>query len=207
MSAIAGLLDCQGTPVERSSLERMSAALAAHGPDGAGVWQDASVGLLHRRTIFTPQDCLERQPLSSPDGQVVLTSAARLDNRPELAQSLSLLATQLADTPDSQFILQAYLRWGMDCPAHLIGDYSFALWDNRERALLLVRSPFSGRPLFYHASERLFAFATMPKGLFALPTVPRELDADYVARVLAGAARPRTRHFIAASTACRRAAE
>ena len=196
MSAIAGLLYQHGQPVEGHELEGMSDALAAHGPDGHGLWMEKSVGLVHRRMCFTAEDRFDQQPIISPDGQCVLVSAARIDNRPELAQKLSLTPAQIFNMPDSHFILEAYGQWGLDCLSHLIGDYAFALWDNNERRLLLARSPFGMQPLYFYAAENLFAFASMPKGLFALPTIPRKLDEEFVARYLARLPRaPETTFF------------
>ena len=174
-----------GRSVEPSDLERMSAALAAHGPDGHGIWSRGPVGLVHRQMCFVPEDHLDRQPLALPSGLGALVSAARLDNRSELTQALCLGISQAYSLPDSGFIREAYLRWGSDCPARLVGDFTFAAWDNAERSLLLACSPFSSRPLFYHSSGERFAFATMPKGLFALPGVPRALDEAYLVRYLA----------------------
>lgn len=186
MSAIAGLLYKDGKAVEEADLERMSAALAAYGPEGGGIWRQKAVGLVHRQTCVTLEDSSDRQPACSPDAQVVLVSAGRIDNRPELASKLSLPA----EWPDSQFILAAYLRWGTDSPKHLIGDYTFGVWDESKWSLLLARSPFSARPLYYHDSDRFFAFAAMPKGLFALPMIPRALDENTLAHSLARAPRP-----------------
>jgi asparagine synthase (glutamine-hydrolysing) len=185
MSAIAGLFYRNGKCVEDTELHRMREALQAHGLNGGGAWCKESIGLLQQQIGFTPEDFWERQPAFSPDRQVVAVSAARLDNRPELARELGLPFPGPDPWPDSEFLLQAYLRWGADCPRHLIGDYTFALWNAREQSLLLAVSPFSGRPLHYHISKDFFAFATMPKGLFALERVPRELDEDYLAKYLA----------------------
>ncbi len=190
MSAIAGLFCLNGKCAEGTDLARMSAALQAHGLNGGGVWCHRAVGLLQQQIAFTPEDFEERQPVFSPDRQVILVSAARLDNRPELAQKLPTLLPGPTPIPDSEFLLQAYLRWGSDCPRYLIGDYTFAVWNEREKSLLLAVSPFSSRPLHYHSSPDFFAFATMPKGLFALKGVPREFDENYLAKYLARVPRP-----------------
>ncbi|MDQ2800011.1 MAG: asparagine synthase-related protein, partial [Armatimonadota bacterium] len=190
MSAIAGLMDKRGQRVKPADLGKMSAALAKHGPDGEGVWCKNSAGLLHRQRRVMPEDDGDAQPVVSPDGRIVLVSAARIDNRPELASELSFANREAESLPDSAFVLEAYQRWGADCPGHLIGDFSFALWDDREQWLLLACSPFSGRPLFYHDSSKCFAFATMPKGLFALPDISRSLNEDFLACSLARLPRP-----------------
>lgn len=175
MSAIVGLYFLENEPIPPEQLTQMSTSLAAHGPDRAGAWQQGAVGLAQRQMVITPEDRYEHQPLRSVDGQVVLVSDARLDNRAELIDEFRLIPAEAAVLPDSALILAAYERWGEDAPQHLLGDYAFALWDERQQHLLLVRSPLSNRPIYYYQDRKRFAFATMPGGLFALPWVPRKL--------------------------------
>ncbi|MFN8490876.1 MAG: asparagine synthase-related protein [Caldilineaceae bacterium] len=175
MSAITGLYFLENEPVPPEQPTQMSASLTAHGPDRADAWQQGAVGLAQRQMVITPEDRYERQPLRSADGQAVLVSDARLDNRAELIDEFRLMQNEAAVLPDSALILHAYERWGEAAPKHLVGDYAFALWDGRQQHLLLVRSPLSNRPLYYYQDQKRFAFATMPGGLFALPWVPRAL--------------------------------
>src|SRR5919202_6412367 len=164
----------------------MSEVLRAYGPQDGGISVQGGVGLGQHLVRMTLEDGYEQQPLVSLDGQRVLVSDARLDNRPELTRELNISATQARELPDSSFILRAYERWGAECAGHLIGDFAFALWDGREQLLLLARSPLGGRALFYHVTPHRFAFATMPKGLFALADIPRTLDPEYLADYLTG---------------------
>jgi asparagine synthase (glutamine-hydrolysing) len=163
----------------------MNAALAMHGPDAEGVWLEGRVGLGYRLMRFTPEDNFERQPLVAPESRLCLVSDGRIDNRPELMEELSIPASQARQMPDSAFILRAYEKWGSACPAHLIGAFAFALHDGRENSLLLARSPRGERTLFYHVSANVFAFSTAPKGLLTLPFVPREVNRERIADLLA----------------------
>jgi asparagine synthase (glutamine-hydrolysing) len=133
----------------------------------------------------TPESLNETQPLIGVHGGLVLTADARLDNRDELC---SLLRAPRS-LPDAELILAAYERWGETCPEHLLGDFAFAVWDGRRRALFCARDHFGVKPFFYHhRSGRLFAFASEIKGLLALPDVPRRLNevrvADYLLPLL-----------------------
>lgn len=189
MSAIFGLIRWHGDPVERDSLERMDRALAHHGADGSGIWQEGPAGLGHRLMRFTPQDGLERQPRISADGSRVLVCDARIDNRRELAAELEASRPSPAgpspdDRPDSDLLLRAYEAWGPECVRHLVGVFAFAIWDRQTRQLFAARSPIVAPTLMYHATAQSFAFATAPCGLHALPDVPRALDERRVAEML-----------------------
>jgi asparagine synthase (glutamine-hydrolysing) len=183
MSAIFGLIRVNGDGLPRQTLATMRSALAAHGGDGSGIWTGDRAGLGQQLKRVTPEDAFERQPLVSPDGRRILVSDGRIDNRPELAGLLALPRSS-PEVPDSAFIMAAYERWGEDCARHLIGSFSFAVWDSQRRRLLLARSPFGAKPVFFHQSADFVAFATMPRALFALPGVPRKLCLSSVADYL-----------------------
>jgi asparagine synthase (glutamine-hydrolysing) len=184
MSAIFGLVHLDNKPVDAGDLARMGAALQAHGTEGGSQWQHGPVGLGQRQTIMTPQDRYEQQPTPSADGWCRLIVNGRLDNRPEL------LALFQMDGPadmvtDSALILKAYERWGEACVHHLIGVFTFALWDERTQTLLVVRSACSSPSLYFYADKKTVAFASMPKGLFALADIPRKINEQYLAEYLA----------------------
>ena len=185
MSAIFGIINLNGQAVAIDYLERMNTALAIHGSDCDGIWVGGSVGVGQRMMRFTPEDCIEQQPMFSADGKIVLVSDSRIDNRQELAHELGIPTIEAKQLADSAFILQSYQKWGVDCTRHLIGAFAFALWDEREKQLLLARSPMGERAIYYHISAASCAFASMPKGLFALPGISREVDYESLADYLA----------------------
>lgn len=184
MSAIFGLFHRHGAPVDAAHLERMSAALAAHGEGPGTLWRGGAAGLGHRLMRFTPQDDFERQPLASGDGRLVLVGDARVDNRDEIGAGLNL-GPRLGEMPDSALILEAYETWGTDCLQCIRGSFAFAVWDTARRTLFAARSPIVAPYLVYTVTSDFFAFATMPCGLFALPFVTRALNEERLAGLLA----------------------
>ena len=184
MSAIFGVINWNDQPVSMNDLERMRAALAEHGADGGGIWVRGSAGLGQRLMCFTPEDRFERQPLVGADGQCVLVSDGRLDNRPELMRELGGAPMDAREAPDSDFILRAYKKWGEDCVSHLTGVFAFAIWDARARTLFLARSPIVAPQLLYWAAPTGLAFATTTRALCALPFVPRALNEENLADFL-----------------------
>jgi asparagine synthase (glutamine-hydrolysing) len=183
VSAIFGLARFDGGEPGPAVLHAMRNALAAHGGDGGGIWAAGGVGVGQQLRAVTPEDMAEDQPLVSRDGMRVLVSDGRVDNRPELSGQLGL-ASPDRRVPDSAFILAAYERWGEDCARHLIGSFSFAVWDARLRRLLVARSPFGAKPVFVHRGAGFVAFATMARALWVVPGVRRELCLQSIADCL-----------------------
>ena len=175
MTAIAGLIRLDDTAVDRATLERMQTQLTPYGRDAQHHWQHAGAGLLRTLLRTTPEDSLDHQPLHHAASQTVLLFDGRLDNREELAQALGIPPQELALMADSAVALQACLRWDSAAVEHLLGDFALACWQPQRKRLWLARDPLGHRPLFWHRQPHFFAFATLPKALFAIPGVPREL--------------------------------
>lgn len=182
MSGIYGIFRFDGAPVEAETLQVMRQAMAYYGPDGGGEWRDGPVGFGQLQLRVTPEDRFETQPLTV-DG-MTLVAAARLDNRDELLKEFQIAVTDRPTTPDSRLVLEAYRRWGEDCPDGLNGDWQFAVWDSRRRTLFIARDHHGNTGLYYYCDSHFLAFASSLKGLLALPDVPRSPDLVRIAYAL-----------------------
>ncbi len=175
MSGIAGVCNFDGRPVEIFTMETMTKALDHRGPDGSGVWIDGSVGFAHVMLWTTPESLKEKQPLLDASGQLVITANARIDNRDDLIRSLDLKGH--ADLSDSELILYAYSKWGEDCPEKLVGDFAFAIWDKRKRALFAARDRIGIKPFYYyHRDGRDFIFASEISPIFKAAGLEKRPD-------------------------------
>jgi asparagine synthase (glutamine-hydrolysing) len=153
LSGFVGILNLDGAPVDRTLLERLTRFLAFRGPDAQEVWCDGPVGLGHTLLQIPTGIPLEKQP-AQVDGRLWIIADARIDARSELigklqGKSQSARPLSLA-TPDAELILHAYQTWGGSCVEHLLGDFSFAIWDAQEKRLFCARDHFGFR-LFYYA--------------------------------------------------------
>ena len=125
-----------------------------------------------------------------PSASLCLGSA-RLDNRRELIAQLDLSQAEWgspsprdADHDDTHLIHRAWLRWGEDCVERLLGDWAFAIWNQRSRSLFLARDHYGITSLYYAFGARHFAFASQLQDLLALELVPPRLDEGHLARLL-----------------------
>ncbi|GAC1652506.1 MAG: lasso peptide isopeptide bond-forming cyclase [Herpetosiphon sp.] len=184
MSAILGIYNRDGQTVEIADLDRMLALLSHRGSDGVSGRQLDHVALGHCMQYTTSESFHERLPVLHKDGQILLTADARLDNRDDLIRRLGMTDRPAQDITDSDIILAAYAQWGAACPKQLLGDFAFAIWDNRKQQLLCARDHFGVKPLYYYVSSRLFVFATEIKALLSLHEVPRRLNELRVAEHL-----------------------
>ncbi|MFY8193771.1 MAG: asparagine synthetase B, partial [Novosphingobium sp.] len=157
MSGICASVRWDGKPAEHADLAPVLTALATRGPDGSRLAIDGAAILGHSLLATTPEALVETLPLRHTPTGCVITADVRLDNRDELLAQLDLaIAGRVIG--DGELILHAYLRWGADCPVHLLGDFAFLIWDPRHQRVFAARDKVGMKQLIYHLDQgRLFA--------------------------------------------------
>ena len=106
MSAIAGIIQCDGRPVDRATLERMQTVLTPYGRDVQNHVHQGSAAFLRTLLRTTPEDRLDHQPLVHAESGTTLLFDGRIDNRDELAHALGLSAAGTALMADSDLVLR-----------------------------------------------------------------------------------------------------
>lgn len=180
MSALGAVLHRDGAPTDPRQLKRMEAAMRMYGGDRAAAQCDDCVGVAWTHAAgYVPGDAAERQPIAlERGGWFVFTG--RIDHRDDLARALGVTAGV-----DGRLAALAWERWGERALPQIEGDWTLVAVDSSARTLTAARSPLRGRPLFYHVRADRVAVASMPKGLFALGDVPREVNETRIADFLA----------------------
>jgi asparagine synthase (glutamine-hydrolysing) len=156
-------------------LTRMCAAIARRGPDGHGTFVDPWAGLGHQRLAIIDRSG-GAQPMTALEGQVVLVYNGEVYNHQALRSELEADGYRFATRCDTEVVLNAYLKYGADCPKHLRGMFAFAVWDARARSLFLVRDRLGIKPMFFGQVGRALLFGSEIKALLATGLVNRELD-------------------------------
>ena len=183
MSGIAGMLRFDGQQVSRSELDRVVNALRSHGPDRSDISVSGSIGFVHVLMRMTPEDRIDHQPYRGQSGSMI-TADLRLDNRKDILRRIGLSNRDAMAWPDSRVLLTAWERLGDAVWPMLRGPFAAAIWNPQQRLLTLARDHIGLNVVMWHRSERFFAFATMPNGLFAMNAVPRALSEEKFADFL-----------------------
>jgi asparagine synthase (glutamine-hydrolysing) len=152
MSGFVGMLSLDGALVDRVLLERMTRSLAFRGPDAEDTWCCGAVGLGHALLQTSREAPHDKQP-AGLEGRLWIAADARIDARTELIaklQSKSSAASCVSlSTPDAILILHAYDVWKDACVDHLLGDFSFAIWDASGQRLFCARDQMGVKPFYY----------------------------------------------------------
>jgi asparagine synthase (glutamine-hydrolysing) len=156
-----------GAVAASPALERAIEALGHRGPDETGRYQDDQVALGHTRLSIVDLNG-GQQPMQGGAGTTWVVFNGEIYNHVELREELRARGHEFKSRSDTEVISHAYEEWGLDFPNHFNGQFSFALWDKRQRRLILVRDRMGVRPLFYARAGGLLAFASEAKALLPL---------------------------------------
>ena len=168
--------------VTRDELCMLVPALARRGPHGTSVVADGEIGL-----VSALLDTGDRRlaPAWVRAGPLVVVGQVRVDAREELVEALRGAGTNASvDDPDVRLLAQAWLAWGSEAPARVLGDYSVVVHDLTSHATTLVRDPFGVRMSNYHKEAGRLVVSNTLAALLDFG-VPRELDEDAIADVVA----------------------
>jgi asparagine synthase (glutamine-hydrolysing) len=160
----------------RTVLENMVRLLAHRGPDASGLWLGEHVGLAHTRLSILDLSSAGNQPMGGEPLGLRVVFNGEIYNFRELREELEAEGATFRTRTDTEVLLHGFRRWGEGLVERLRGMFAFALWDERERACLLVRDRIGIKPLFYAQFSYALVFASEIKALFAHPDLRIELD-------------------------------
>lgn len=171
----------------RAEVTRMADTLVHRGPDDSGVWVDGAAGIAlgFRRLSIIDLSPTGHQPMCSGDGRFVIIFNGEIYNFLELKKDLERLGDRFRGGSDTEVILAGCVRWGIEQTLRRIaGMFAIALWDRRERTLLLARDRLGKKPMYYRRDGQCFLFASELKAFHADSSFRPELDRDALALYL-----------------------
>ncbi|HYK21218.1 MAG TPA: hypothetical protein VEV42_10820, partial [Pyrinomonadaceae bacterium] len=176
MCGIAGIIGLD----PQTHIQPMLESVEHRGRDDQGVWVSEAIDssgrracLGHRRLAIIDPSPAGHEPMLSPDGRYVLTFNGEIYNYRELREQLKTVGHEFRTDSDAEVLLAAISEWGWDAVTRFNGMFAFAVWDNRERRLTLVRDHAGIKPLYYAFiparadAPAAFVFASEIKAILA----------------------------------------
>lgn len=155
MCGVFGIVGNYNPHQARAALQK----LAHRGRDHCGVIETKNLFLAHQRLSITDPHPRSHQPMQR--GRIFISFNGEIYNHKALRAQLN--TTVWEGESDTEAVLAAYARWGIECVEHLEGMFAFALIDGE--TLYLARDRFGKKPLFYHQGQDAFSFASEIKAL------------------------------------------
>jgi asparagine synthase (glutamine-hydrolysing) len=191
-------LDPASGPMEEPVAATALSRIAHRGPDGHGQWRSADQSCWLGHTRLAIIDLAHgAQPMRTPDDALAVTFNGEIYNYRALRAELQRQGHAFRTNSDTEVLLAGYREWGArELVRRLNGLFAFAIYDTRQRTLVLARDHAGVKPLFWWSDGRELVFASEMKALLAFPAVRRGLrvDAGGIAQLIVTRAvsRPRT---------------
>jgi asparagine synthase (glutamine-hydrolysing) len=167
---------------------RIGSALRAiehRGRDDEGVFVSAPFGpgdlkmcLGHRRLSIIDTSSAGHQPMFTEDKRFAVILNGEIYNYKLIRKELEAKGHVFTTNSDTEVLLKAFREWDVGCLSRLNGMFAFAVWDDVEKQLTLVRDRAGIKPLYYAAVNDTFVFASEIKAILATRLVRAELDPE-----------------------------
>ena len=182
MCGIIGIISDDLSTLERSNLCHLH-----RGPDGHGTYLNKgnNIGLGHTRLSIIDITSSGHQPMLSDDNEVIITFNGEIYNYKALRDSLIANGFSFKSSSDTEVLLKLYLFHGERFLSKLDGIFALAIWDNRNKELILARDAIGVKPLYYTINEKgEFGFASEIKALVNLIKINPSINIDAVYKYL-----------------------
>ncbi len=181
MCRIVGILNTQA-PVQSALLKRMRDTLNYGGPDAADYYINPGqqLGFGHRRLSILDLSEKGTQPLRW--NGLVICYNGEIYNFAEIKSKMP--AYKFTTGTDTEVILKAFHKWGKDCVKHFRGMFAFAIWEEKNKKLLLCRDRIGVKPLYWYAKDGVFLFASELKAFHEFPGFDKTINQNAVSLFL-----------------------
>lgn len=173
--------------IKQDQLKAMNDTMYHRGPDDsgeeiyemAGGWQ---VGFAQRRLSIMDLSALGHQPMHSPDRRISVIYNGEIYNFRELKKELADYSFR--SDCDTEVIIAAYLKWGIQCIERFNGMFAIALYDRKTEEIYLVRDRIGKKPLYYWYEDENLVFASELKPIMKCPGFTGEIETRVLSRYL-----------------------
>lgn len=157
---MCGICGVVGAGVTRDEMKRMRDAMKHRGPDGKGLLQFDAAAFGHRRLSIIDLTPAGRQPMQNEDGSIMMTMNGEIYNYRELGAELRRAGHRFHSECDAEVLVHLYEDLGEEFVRCLNGIFAIAIWDERQRKLVLARDHLGVKPLYYTEVGGGLAFAS-----------------------------------------------
>ncbi len=185
MCGICGFVS--GKRITEDELRAMNDTMYHRGPDDSGVELYAgkngyTIGFAQRRLSIIDLSPKGHQPMHSCDGRVSVVFNGEIYNHPALKEELK--DYPYVSTCDTEVILAAYLKWGIDMVSRIHGMFAIAIYDRETDAVYLLRDRIGKKPLYYALDGDDLYFASELKPLMVCPALDLKINTDVIPRFM-----------------------
>lgn len=178
MCGILGIYNLNREPISLNHLKEMTQKIAHRGPDGEGFFLENHIGFSHRRLAILDVSPRGAQPMTSKDGNWVITFNGCIYNYLELKQDLLSKGHSFVSTTDTEVIVEGLSEYGPVFFERLNGMFAVGAWNKKEETLYLSRDRYGVKPLYYWFNGKTLVFSSEIKAIIAHQQYSISVDLD-----------------------------
>ena len=158
-----------------SMVEFMNDALSHRGPDNSGFYSDKNISFGHRRLSIVDLTEDSNQPMTDDLDNVVIVFNGEIYNSSELRKELEKDYSFKTDHSDTETIIYAYKKWGVDCVKKFSGMFALAIYDKEKKCCYLFRDRLGKKPLYYTKQNNNLFFSSEVQSFFKAKILEKEI--------------------------------
>ena len=185
MCRITGIINLKDTTqVEHKLIDVMTNSLKHRGPDDSGTFIDTQIALGHRRLSILDLSKKGHQPMKDSEGKIIVVFNGEIYNFKEIRKELKKEGLKFNSNTDTEVIIQAYKKWGIECVKKFNGMFAFCLYDKNKNKKYLVRDRLGIKPLYYTKKNSKIIFGSEIKTILLHPDYKKAVNAKAISSYL-----------------------
>jgi len=162
-------------------IKKMNNIMEHRGPDGKGIFQEITkngrhMAFGHRRLAILELSDLGNQPMINEEGNVVVIFNGEIYNYKDISHELKNEGYEIQSNCDTEIVLKAYERWGINCINKFNGMFAIAIYNKNKEEIYLVRDRIGIKPIYYFYDDKNFVFASELKAIMQFPNFKKEIN-------------------------------
>jgi asparagine synthase (glutamine-hydrolysing) len=153
----------------------MTKSMVHRGPDDEGYFIAGPFGFGFRRLSIIDLDG-GHQPMSDKEESVWVVFNGEIYNFSELRRELQSFGHVFRTNSDTEVIIHGYKQWGDEVLNRLNGMFGLAIWDVRQKRLVVARDPFGIKLIYYRIDGATLYFGSEVHPLRAMMPGKAEID-------------------------------
>ena len=180
MCGIAGIVG-RGFEFENHPINKMASQLIHRGPDATGYYIQDDIALGHTRLSVIDLSENANQPFLTQDQRYTIVYNGEIYNYRELRTKIP--EYEFRSNSDTEVVLAAYFKWGVDCLSRFNGMFAFAIWDSYDKTLFVARDRMGIKPLYYCHNDH-FIFGSEIRSLISSGLIPKKTSYQSISEFL-----------------------
>ena len=140
---------------------------------------DYDLFLGHRRLAILDISYAGHQPMSDLSKNIWIVYNGEIYNFQEIRNELIKIGHKFKSHTDTEVIIYAYIEWGEKCIEKFNGMFSFCIYDNFKKRIILARDRYGIKPLYYHLTKNnTLIFASEIKSILEYKDYESKIDKE-----------------------------